>query len=144
MWPAWKLFSMHPAPLDGPPSTDACIPTSVALREMLGRCVPSWNWHVVGGRPTKRTPRGGLWLPDGRGGPHVWVEGRRAGRRITVDITGDQFGGPEVLVEDGLPDAYRANATRALIAHYEHNERETSGLWCAALAQALRLKAEAA
>ena len=137
IWPGWKRFAGHPDPSGGTASSDTCIPTSMALRKMLDRCVRDWNWHVVGGRPTVRTPLGGLWYPDRRGGPHVWVEGRRKGARITVDITADQFGGPEVVVEEGIPDTYRANATRALIVKYEMSERMTSGLWVSVLSAAL-------
>src|ERR1700712_1490740 len=87
IWPGWKRFIGHPDPDGAIASLDTCIPTSFALREVLERCVGDWRWHVLGGRSTSRTPKGGLWFPDGCGGPHLWVEGRKTRRRVTVDIT---------------------------------------------------------
>ncbi|CAM6053392.1 unnamed protein product [Sphagnum tenellum] len=134
IWPGWKAAMRHPAPNAGVPSKDTCIATSFALREILRRCIPTWNWHVVGGRPTSRTPYGGVWMVDGRGGP----EGRQYKKRLTVDITADQFGGPEVFVFDGIPDYYIANASRPLLKRYEENERDTVNLWVGALVCALQ------
>ena len=143
IWPAWKRSCHHPDPDRLPASLDTCITTSFALHEMLSRCLGDWHWHVMGGRPTPRTPKGGYWLPDGRGGPHLWVEGRRHLKRITVDITADQFGGPEIIAVPCVPATHVANATRALLRRYRENEQIHIGLWTTALVFALQEQARA-
>jgi hypothetical protein len=140
LWPPWKRACGHPD--SGCVSEDTCIPTSFTLCELLSRCADGWHWFVVGGRPTARTPSGGLWYPDGRGGGHLWVEGRRRPQKIiTVDITADQFGGPEVVVMEGGSPYHVANATRKLINQYRVNEHLTVRLWIAAVVYALQAQA---
>lgn len=95
------------------------------MRRVLDLAVPELRWRVAGGRPTARTPRGGFFDATGTSHPHLWVEGRRRGAQILVDLTADQFGGPPVVVEEGDSPAYLANATGVLLARYEQHEDST-------------------
>lgn len=135
LWPSWKRISGHPHP-KGLPSEDACIPSSFALCRVLQVHTEAWDWKVVGGRPTKRTPRGGF-LARGKGGPHLWVQGRRGREVITADITSDQFGGLPVLVCAGIPPTHTANHTSKLLQRFKANESFHVSLWVAALSLAL-------
>ncbi len=128
VWPIWKSLSGHPSP-DGLPSVDACIPTSFALGDILNRVVSEYSWRAVGGRPTKRTPAGGFSASEGSAHGHFWVEGKRCGDLVVVDITADQFDGEPVIVHEGPSPRHSANATRNLIRAYRENEQETVSLF---------------
>lgn len=129
VWPYWKLINGHSADGNELPSHGACIPTSFALAGVLSATVPELRWRVVGGRPTKRTPAGGYTGDDGTGWPHLWVEGRKRGNLVVVDITCDQFGGPDVHVCRGPSPRHKPNSTRQLLDKYEEYERQTAADW---------------
>lgn len=130
VWPSWRHINRCPEAADGCISYETCIPSSFTLRNVLQETVRDWNWHVCGGRPTKRTPHGGVWFAADRGGSHLWVEGRRRpGHIVTVDITADQFGGPCVLIEANGSPFHVSNATRPLLQYYQSREERTIENW---------------
>ena len=135
MWIEWKrLNGFHPVE---PASYGVCVPTSFALRNALRRAVPEVRWDVVGGRPTKRTPRGGFLSRDGKANPHVWVVGRGSEGVAVIDITADQFGcEPVVAMLSGR--SYKANATRRLLQRYEAHELVTAEMFTMAIDHAFR------
>lgn len=123
-WMLWKAIAGYPD-LDAPPATDACIPTAFALRDVLWKMIPEYSWKAVGGRPTKRTPAGGFRDRTGVSHPHLWVEGRRTGDLVIVDITADQFGAPPIIVHEGLSPIHTANNTPRLLKRFAEHEAPT-------------------
>jgi hypothetical protein len=140
LWVGWKRACGHPDPERPPASLDACIPSSIALCEIMNRVLyhDGWRFRVTGGRPTKKTPQGGFWM-NGRGGTHAWVAGWdvRHRRRMVIDITADQYGGSAVYCEP--TSAYHvANYSHSTIKMFYQRERLNAELWTMALVFALQ------
>ncbi len=137
MWLEWKRVNRYPGPIE-PASRDVCVPTSFALRDALRRTVPEIWWKVAGGRPTKRTPRGGFMDSQGTPHPHLWVVGRCVEGPVVVDISADQFGAEPVLVEVGPLTRHTANATTRPLRYYEAHEATTVEMFLLALDHAFK------
>lgn len=125
VWPAWKAIGGYDCESDGVPSRDCCVATSFALRDALRRTTPEVHWKVTGGRPTRRTPKGGYLDKHGVPHAHLWVEGRIGSDRIIADITADQFGGAPIICEVGHAKGYTANATKGLLRYYEAHQSDS-------------------
>jgi hypothetical protein len=124
-WPQWKRRSGHPNADDPCASKHACIPSAFALSDILNRLFPEFRWRVVGGRPTKQTPLGGYLDAEGVPHGHFWVVGRRGKNQVWADVTGDQFGGPPVLIMLDGATRFQANATRLTINDFRSCVRDT-------------------
>ena len=128
-WPVWR--ALFGAPSGDAPSFQACVPSSIALCNILQRQAPEYSWQIRGGRPTSRTPQGGYLDDSGQANPHLWVEGKRRGQRpVIIDVTADQFsGGPPVVVQFGPSHRHRANATQCLLDSYRDSQHASVELF---------------
>ena len=106
-WDTRELFARVLQNSLGTTSTrGTCAYASVVRGSTVGKLLPC-ETVVRGG---DGTDDGGYFDLAGRGHGHYWVEVRAAGdpgRAWVVDITADQFGGPQVVVVD-MPAAGRS------------------------------------
>ncbi|WP_428310052.1 hypothetical protein [Hydrocarboniphaga sp.] len=134
-WPAWKEFFAENASTRTP-SADTSVVTSFALHGALVTALPQIVWRVVGGRPEKRRDEFGY--HDGRGWrPHLWVVGRADGIRLIVDITSDQFGGPDVVVTETEQAQYLAHDDVEALEFYARQEADAVAMLLDDLADSL-------
>lgn len=134
-WPAWKEFFAD-TPSTRTVSADTSVVTSFALHSALVTALPQIVWRVVGGRPEKRRDEFGY--HDGRSWrPHLWVTGRADGICLIVDITADQFGGPDVLVSEIAQAQYVAHDDVEALEFYARQEVDAVAMLLDDLADAL-------
>ncbi|MTH94665.1 hypothetical protein [Roseibium sp. RKSG952] len=101
-WANWHASSSKPKDPFRPDSQNMCGFTasfvSLALPDIVGG-----KWQVAGGWPQNG---GGVISPSGETRAHFWSVSKCG---LVVDITGDQFGLPSVIVTTRADNRYRAS-----------------------------------
>lgn len=78
-------------------TSGTCLYACVLLAALLKNFARCSEVIIRGGDGNKD---GGYWSADGQMHGHYWVEAKVDGMWMLVDITADQFGGPELVIED--------------------------------------------
>lgn len=107
------------------PTDGACLHAAVILQQALEKFVPEIEFVVCGGSPDTKDERyggeQGLLGRDNEYHGHYWVGFDLLGDRYVCDITSDQFGYEEVVLEPtGYPDCrYREGNRKEIQEHVQ-------------------------
>lgn len=135
----WRERHGLPVDVGQAVTTNLCRGAAYGLLMHLREEIPDARWWVDGGYGaeavslhmpdgTSRTdlPRiihterwpGGMQAPDGTWRGHFWVCGRLAdGLEIVVDLTADQFGYADLVVEPASDPRYRSNLRTDIVEY---------------------------